>query len=57
MTFNLLDLVGDSKLAIRRENKKKLHKLLDKYGSVEDIERSGDLRDGFELVLQELMAL
>ena len=49
MTFNLLNLVGDSKLAIRRENKKKLHKLLDKYGSVEDIERSGDLRDGFEL--------
>ena len=49
MTFNLLDLVSDSKLATKKENKKKLHKLLDKYGSVEEIERSGDLRDGFEL--------
>ena len=49
MTFNLLDLVSDSKLATKKENKKKLHKLLDKYGSVEEIERSGDLRDNFEL--------
>ena len=49
MTFNLLDLVDESKLATKRENKKKLHALLDKYGSVEEIERSGDLRDGFEL--------
>ncbi len=49
MTFNLLDLVSDSKLATKKENKKKLHKLLDKYGSVEEIERSGDLKDGFEL--------
>jgi hypothetical protein len=49
MTFNLLDLVSDSKLATKKENKKKLHKLLDKYGSVEEIERNGDLRDGFEL--------
>ncbi len=49
MTFNLLDLVSDSKLATKKENKKKLHKLLDKYGSVEEIERSGDLRDSFEL--------
>ena len=44
-----MDLVGDSKMATKRENKKKLHKLLDKYGSVEEIERSGDLRDNFEL--------
>lgn len=49
MTFNLLDLVSDSKLATKKENKKKLHKLLDKYGSVEEIEQSGDLRDNFEL--------
>ncbi len=49
MVYNLFDLVGDSKMATKRENKKKLHKLLDKYGSVEEIERSGDLRDGFEL--------
>ncbi|MBR5598679.1 MAG: hypothetical protein IKW39_01420 [Alphaproteobacteria bacterium] len=49
MTFNLLDLVSDSKLATKKENKKKLHKLLDKYGSIEEIERSGDLKDGFEL--------
>lgn len=49
MTFNLLDLVSDSKLATKKENKKKLHKLLDKYGSVKEIERNGDLRDGFEL--------
>ena len=49
MTFNLLDLVSDSKLATKRENKKKLHKLLDKYGSIEEIERSGDMKDGFEL--------
>ena len=49
MTFNLLDLVGDSKMATKRENKKKLHELLDKYGSVEEIERSGDLKDGYEL--------
>jgi len=49
MTFNLLDLVGESKIATKRENKKKLHKLLDKYGSVEEIEQSGDLRDNFEL--------
>ena len=49
MTFNLLDLVSDSKLATKSENKKKLHKLLDKYGSVEEIERSGDLKDSFEL--------
>ncbi|MBE6462447.1 MAG: hypothetical protein E7005_01660 [Alphaproteobacteria bacterium] len=49
MTYNLMDLVGDSKMATKRENKKKLHKLLDKYGSVEEIERSGDLRDNFEL--------
>ena len=49
MTFNLVDLVDESKLATKRENKKKLHALLDKYGSVEEIERSGDLRDGFEL--------
>ena len=44
-----MDLVSDSKLAIKKENKKKLHKLLDKYGSIEEIERSGDLKDGFEL--------
>ena len=44
-----MDLVGDSKMATKRENKKKLHKLLDKYGSVEAIERSSDLKDGFEL--------
>ena len=44
-----MDLVGESKIATKRENKKKLHKLLDKYGSVEEIERSGDLRDNFEL--------
>ena len=43
-----MDLIGDSKLATKKENKKKLHKLLDKYGSVEAIERSSDLRDGFE---------
>ena len=49
MDFNLLDLVSDSKLATKKENKKKLHKLLDKYGSIEEIERSGDLKDGFEL--------
>ena len=49
MLNNLMDLVGDSKMATKRENKKKLHKLLDKYGSVEEIERSGDLRDNFEL--------
>ena len=49
MDFNFLDLVSDSKLATKRENKKKLHKLLDKYGSVEAIERSSDLRDGFQL--------
>ena len=45
----LMDLVSDSKLATKKENKKKIHKLLDKYGSVEAIERSGDLQDGFEL--------
>ena len=33
----------------KKENKKKLHKLLDKYGSVEELERTGNLRDGFEL--------
>ena len=49
MSLDLLDLVGDSKREIKKENKKKLHKLLDKYGSVEEIERSGDLKDGFEL--------
>ncbi len=49
MTYSLMDLVGDSKMATKRENKKKLHKLLDKYGSVEEIERSGDLKDGYEL--------
>ena len=49
MTYSLMDLVGDSKMATKKENKKKLHALLDKYGSVEEIERSGDLRDGFEL--------
>ena len=49
MTFNLSDLVSDSKFAAKKENKEKLNKLLDKYGSVEEIERSGDLRDGFEL--------
>ena len=49
MTFNLLNLVDESKMATKRENKKKLHALLDKYGSVEEIERNGDLRDGFEL--------
>ena len=45
----LMDLVSDSKLATKKENKKKIHKLLDKYGSVEAIERSGNLRDSFEL--------
>ena len=49
MTYSLIDLVGDSKLATKRENKKKLHKLLDKYGSVEEIEKNGSLKDGFEL--------
>ncbi len=39
MDFNLLDLVSDSKLATKKENKKKLHKLLDKYGSIKEIER------------------
>ena len=49
MDFNLLDLVGDSKRAMKKVNKKKLHVLLNKYGSVEEIERSGNLKDGFEL--------
>ena len=49
MLNNLMDLVGESKIATKRANKRKLHKLLDKYGSVEEIERSGDLRDNFEL--------
>ena len=49
MTYSLMDLVGDSKMATKKENKKKLHALLDKYGSVEEIERSGDLKDGYEL--------
>jgi hypothetical protein len=49
MSFNLLDLISDSRIATKRENKKKLHKLLDKYGNVEEIERSGDLKDGYEL--------
>ena len=49
MSFNLLDLISDSKIATKKENKRKLHKLLDKYGSVEEIERSGELKDGFEL--------
>jgi hypothetical protein len=49
MTYNLMDLVGDSERALKRANKRKLHKLLDKYGSVEEIEQSGDLRDNFEL--------
>ena len=49
MDFNLFDLVGDSKREIKKENKRKLHALLDKYGSVEEIERNGDLRDGVEL--------
>ena len=48
-SLSIMDLVSDSKLATKKENKKKLHKLLDKYGSVEEIERNGDLRDGFEL--------
>ena len=49
MSLDLLDLVDDSKREIKKENKKKLHALLDKYGSVEEIERSGVLRDEFEL--------
>ena len=49
MSLDLLDLVGDSKREIKKENKKKLHALLDKYGSVEEIERNGSLKDGFEL--------
>ena len=32
-----MDLVGDSERALKRANKRKLHKLLDKYGSVEEI--------------------
>lgn len=49
MSLDLLDLVGDSKREIKKENKKKLHALLDKYGSVKEIEKRGDLKDGFEL--------
>ena len=49
MSLDLLDLVGDSKREIKKENKKKLHALLDKYGSVEEIEQNGSLKDGFEL--------
>ena len=49
MIRNILDLVGEGKIAKKKENKKKLHALLDKYGSVEEIERSGELKDGFEL--------
>ena len=49
MNYDLLDLIGDSKREIKKENKRKLHVLLDKYGSVEEIERSGELKDGFEL--------
>ena len=49
MSLDLLDLVGDSKMATKKENKKKLHALLDKYGSVEEIEQNGSLKDGFEL--------
>ena len=30
MTFNLLDLVSDSKLATKKENKKKLHAIHEK---------------------------
>ena len=48
MNYDLLDLIGDSKREIKKENKRKLHALLDKYGSVEEIERSGELKDGFE---------
>ena len=48
-SISMMDLVGDSERAIKKENKKKLHKLLDKYGSVEAIEQNGDMRDSFEL--------
>ena len=43
----MFNLIGDSEIAIKKANKKKLHELLDKYGSVGEIERSGNLQDAY----------
>ena len=34
-SLSIMDLVSDSKLATKKVNKKKLHELLNKYGSIE----------------------
>ena len=42
-----MDVVGDSDYSIKKANKKKLHELLNKYGSIEALERTADLRDSY----------
>ena len=43
----MFNLIGDSEIAIKKANKRKLHELLNKYGSVREIERSGNLQDAY----------
>ena len=43
----MFNLIGDSEIAIKKANKRKLHELLDKYGNVEEIEKSGNLQDAY----------
>ena len=40
--------IWESREETKRENKKKLNKLLDKYGSREGIDKNADVRDSYE---------
>lgn len=48
MVENLFEYIRDSREETKRENKKKLNKLLDKYGSREGIDKNADVRDSYE---------
>ena len=46
-SLSIMDLVSDSDVATKKVNKKKLHELLNKYGSIEALEKTADLRDSY----------
>ena len=53
----MFNLIGDSEIAIKKANKKKLHELLDKYGSVGKLSEVAICKMLILLILQKLTAL
>jgi 5'-3' exonuclease len=46
-SLSIMDFGNDSDYATKKINKKKLHELLNKYGSIEALEKTADLRDSY----------